>query len=106
MAASPDEVGFWTKLAVGAAGVASTLAGLVWKDAQRRVEKAEAGISKLDREKADKSTVETQRKETRETFITVFEKIDDLKNTMNNQHQRILEAINNATIERRRTPRG
>lgn len=106
MAASPDDVGLWTKLALGAAGIASTLAGLVWKDAQRRVEKAEKGISDLRDKKADKETVETQRRETRDTFITVFKKLDDLKDDMNDKHQQVMNAIHNATMERRRTPRG
>jgi hypothetical protein len=106
MATSPDEITIWSKVAAGAAGLAATLAGLVWKDAQRRVEKAESGIADLRANKADKSTVETHRQENRETFINVFKKLDDMKDDINEKHNALMQAIYSNGSDRRKTPRG
>src|SRR5690349_1210471 len=100
MATSPDEVGLWTKLATGASGMVSVLVSFVWYDYKKRVENVETGLSK----KADKDTVEQQRKETRETFIDLFRKVDDLKDDMNEKHQAVMNAIYQSN-DRRKTPR-
>ena len=88
---TPDELGFWAKLAVWAAGIASMLAAIVWKDAQRRVEKVEEALD----EKADKDELDRQR----DNITALFEKGEHIEREMNKGFQSLAMQIHNAHVE-------
>jgi len=92
----PDDLHGWSKVATVAASLAAALAGVVWGDAKRRVEKIESGLAT----KADKSEMERQR----DHVERLFEKLDeqgrrfedgfrDLSETMHAQHAELLREV-------------
>lgn len=54
MSTTPEEIGFWSKLAAGAAAVATGLVAVVWGTVGHRLDTHYRKIEALEKEKADK----------------------------------------------------
>ena len=102
--ATPDDIGFWAKVATGAATLATGMAAVVWGDMTRRVTKVEDGLGR----KADKDEMERQRNNVNELFnkldehnLIVSQKFDTMTTLIHELHRQTMEKLDRKQDKRR-----
>ena len=87
----PDDPDLWSKLATGAAGLAATLAGVVWGDMRHRIGKVESTVSK----KADKEEMDRQRN----NVDSLFEKLEGHARRSDERFSEVVTLINERHLQ-------
>ena len=88
---APDDPDLWSKIATGAAGVAASLAGLVWGDMKHRLNSIESVIYK----KAEKEEMDRQR----DNVNTLFDKLDEQARRSDGRFTEVIELINERHLQ-------
>lgn len=93
---SAEDPNLWTKIASGAAGLASLLAGVIWTDNKNRVQKCEESLAK----KADDDDVKECRRHIEQLYKNaegdrklVRDLHDGMVQQLRESESRIMEAI-------------